>query len=169
MYLRKYKESDADKILSWISTEREFRLWSADRYETYPIGPDDINLNYSRCSKADNFYPLILVDEKENIIGHLILRNPGENKEIVRFGFIIVDNKVRGKGYGKSLLNLAIKYAKEELSATEISLGVFKNNESAYNCYCSVGFKEVKAEKGAYMYEDEIWDCAEMILYEHNQ
>lgn len=37
MILREYKETDANVILSWIKNEREFRLWSADRYETYPI------------------------------------------------------------------------------------------------------------------------------------
>ena len=37
MKFRSYKEDDASIILSWISNEREFRLWSADRYENYPI------------------------------------------------------------------------------------------------------------------------------------
>ena len=40
MNLRDYKESDAIEILSWIDSEREFRLWSADRYEKYPAIPE---------------------------------------------------------------------------------------------------------------------------------
>ena len=164
MILRKYKETDAEKILSWIECERDFRLWSADRYGEYPIKAEEINLNYKQCSEAGGFFPVMLVDEEENVIGHLILRNPGGDKTIVRLGFIIVDHRIRGKGYGKALLNLAIKYAREELSAREINLGVFKNNENAYNCYLSVGFKEIGIEKDAYRYENESWDCVEMIL-----
>ena len=44
--LRTYKEEGADKILGWISNEREFRLWSADRYEKYSASASDINDNY---------------------------------------------------------------------------------------------------------------------------
>lgn len=164
MYLREYIETDAEKILSWICDERAFRLWSADRYGEYPITPDEINQNYKECSKNSGFYPMTLIDDDENVIGHLILRNPTEDKSIIRLGFIIVDNKVRGKGYGKRLLERAIKYAKEELLAKEINLGVFKNNEGAYRCYTSIGFKEVGIEHNAYTFNGEPWACAEMLL-----
>ena len=107
---------------------------------------------------------MTLIDDDEKVIGHLILRNPTEDKSIIRLGFIIVDNKARGKGYGKKLLELAIKYAREELFAQEINLGVFKNNEGAYRCYASIGFKEVGIEYNAYNFNGEHWDCVEMVL-----
>lgn len=163
MNFRAYKEDDAKEILSWIKDEREFRLWSADRYNNYPAIPSDINDNYLECQKTQNFYPFTLEDEGK-IIGHLILRNPGEDKRMVRLGFIIVDRSIRGKGYGKKLINEAIKYAKEELGAKEINLGVFTSNKSAYECYKSVGFNVVDVEKDAYQFYNEQWDCAEMIL-----
>lgn len=163
MNFRKYKNEDANEILSWIETEREFRLWSADRYEKYPALPSDINSNYSECQKISNFYPFTLEDDGK-IIGHLILRNPGEDAEVIRLGFIIVDKKMRGKGYGKKLIKEAIKYAKEELGAKEINLGVFTANDSAFKYYKSVGFNVVNIEKNSYQFYDEQWDCAEMIL-----
>lgn len=166
MYLRKYLESDAEIILSWIADERAFRLWSADRYGEYPITPNEINQNYRECNKTGGFYPMTLIGDNEDVIGHLILRNPTEDKSIIRLGFIIVDNKVRGKGYGKKLLELAIRYAREDLLAQEINLGVFKENEGAYKCYTSVGFKEVGVEHNAYTFNGETWDCVEMILNE---
>lgn len=164
MYLRKYLETDAEKILSWIADERAFRLWSADRYGEYPITADEINKNYRECCENGGFYPVTLVDDDENVIGHLILRNPTEDKSIIRLGFIIVDNSIRGKGYGKKLLELAIRYAREELFAKEINLRVFKDNEGAYKCYTSVGFKEVGVDRNAYTFNDETWECVEMIL-----
>ena len=48
IYLRGYINSDADEIVSWISNERDLRLWSADRYGNFPIKADDINNNYNR-------------------------------------------------------------------------------------------------------------------------
>lgn len=163
MLFREYKEDDAKQILSWIKDEREFRLWTADRYDTYPILPSDMNNNYIQCKKMSNFYPFTL-EEDGNIIGHIILRNPGENKEIVRLGFIIVNNKMRGQGYGKKLIKEAIKYAREKLEVKEINLGVFTNNESAYKCYKAAGFNVVNMEKAVYEFHNEKWDCAEMIL-----
>ena len=49
MEFRKYQKEDAKEILSWIKTERDFRLWSADRYDKYPIKAEDINTNYEKC------------------------------------------------------------------------------------------------------------------------
>ena len=40
MILRKFEAADGTAILSWIKNEREFRMWSADRFEDYPITPD---------------------------------------------------------------------------------------------------------------------------------
>ena len=61
-------------------------------------------------------------------------------------------------------MKLTIKYAKEELNASEINLGVFKDNVSAHKCYTLVEFKEKSIEKFAYYYEDEAWDCIELFL-----
>ena len=163
MKLRQYRNEDAQKILSWIKSEREFRLWSADRYKEYPASPDDINNNYSECEKDGAFYPFTLEDNGKTI-GHLILREPEKGKRIIRMGFIIVDNGIRGKGYGKILIREAIKYAEEELLAEEINLGVFTKNEGALHCYQSVGFKTIRIDEKAYNFHGEDWNCAEMIL-----
>ena len=161
--LRNYKKSDAKTIISWIKNERELRLWSADRYNDYPITENDINKNYEECQKDNNFYPLTL-EENNKVIGHLILRYPNIEKDIIRLGFIIVDNTERGKGYGKKLINEAIAYAKRNYNPREINLGVFTNNASALECYKKSGFEIVEIEKSAYKFHDEEWDCAEMIL-----
>lgn len=163
MKFRPYKEEDAKEILTWIKNERELRLWSANRYKNYPISPSDINNNYIESKKISNFYAFTLEDDGK-IIGHLILRIPGENKETIRLGYIIVDSSIRGKGYGKKLIEEAIEYAKNELGAKEINLGVFTNNEKALKCYKSIGFEEIAIEKNAYQFYDEQWDCVELVL-----
>lgn len=163
MKLRTYNEDDAKTIIKWINNERELKLWSADRYGTFPITATDINNNYHECIKTSNFYPMTLEDDGE-IIGHLILRNPDNKLDTIRLGFIIVDPSKRGMGYGKKLINEAISYAKNELNAKEINLGVFANNKNAYNCYKHAGFVDVNIEKNAFIYHDESWDCIEMVL-----
>ncbi len=164
MNFRNYIETDANEIIKWITDERALKLWSADRYNSYPIKAEDINNNYNEYKSLGNFYPMTLVDE-DKIVGHIILRNPDKDKsDVIRLGFIIVDSSLRGKGYGKKLIEEAIKFAKDKLLAKEINLGVFENNESAYYCYKSVGFKEIRVDKNAFQFENENWNCVEMVL-----
>ena len=162
MQLRKYKNEDAKTIAKWIKNERELRLWSADRYENYPITEFDIINNYKECQRSNNFYPLTLVD-KNNIIGHLIIRNPCEDLLIFRLGFIIINPYYRKQGYGKKIINEAIEYAKKNYNAKNFNLGVFIDNENALNCYLNAGFKIIDIEKNVFKFYDEYWDCVEMV------
>ena len=148
--LRPYKPCDAKTIVSWIKDEIAFRKWCSDRFEKYPILAEDINDKYfshnGDCVEEDNFYPLTAFDET-GIIGHLILRFTNEQKKTIRFGFVIVDDAKRGKGYGKEMLILAQKFAFDILKAEKITLGVFDNNPSAYYCYKAAGFQDVHMDK----------------------
>lgn len=148
--LRPYKPCDAKTIVSWIKDEIAFRKWCSDRFEKYPILAEDINVKYFNhngdCVEEDNFYPLTTFDET-GIIGHLILRFTDEQKKTIRFGFVIVDDAKRGKGYGKEMLILAQKFAFDILKAEKITLGVFDNNPSAYYCYKAAGFQDVQMDK----------------------
>lgn len=157
MKLRKFILSDASTILSWTKNKSEFRKWSADRYPNYPAMPEEMEQQYD----ADNIHPLTAEDEEGKIIGHIMIRipNPAQPQN-VRLGFIIVDDSKRGKGYGKQLIIQAIEYAKQNLNASNISLGVFENNPSALHCYESVGFKKIGLDQ--YPIDGEIWECIEM-------
>lgn len=163
MVLRDYEEEDAKEIIKWIHNERELKLWCADRYNKYPITDSDINEFYNSAKEQSFFCPLILEDNGK-AIGHIILRKKDPNKNVIRLGFVIVDSSIRGKGYGKKLLEEAIKYSKEKLNAEKLSLGVFTVNKPAYECYKSVGFKTIIVEKNSIQFYDEYWDHAEMIL-----
>lgn len=143
--LRQYKPCDADKIVSWIKDEDTFHKWSLDKFGDFPITGKTINSKYIEnngdCIENDNFYPVTAFDES-GAVGHLILRYIDEEKRVIRFGFVIVDASKRGKGYGKQMLTLAIKYAFDIFGAKKITLGVLDNNKPAYYCYKAAGFKE---------------------------
>ncbi len=167
--LRPYKSCDAKTIISWIKDEISLRKWSSDRYESFPITEDDMNRKYMDCNgdciDRDNFYPMTAFDDS-GIVGHLIMRFTDEEKQTLRFGFVIVDDSKRGKGYGKEMLLLATKYAFEILKAQKVTLGVFENNSSAWYCYKSAGFKDVSSESEVYYdVSGEKWKCIEMVQY----
>lgn len=165
--LRPYKMSDAKTIIAWCKDETAFRKWTSDRYENFPITEIDMNKKYidnnGDCIKPDNFYPMTAFDES-GIVGHLIMRFTDEEKTVLRFGFVIVDDTKRGKGYGKEMISLSLKYAFEILKADRVNIGVFENNMSAYYCYKAAGFKDVEAEEMICELFGEKWKVLELEL-----
>lgn len=153
--LRPYNINDADTILSWNKDESAFYKWSAGILGEYPISKEQFSF-------VNNLMAFTAIDDDE-IVGFFTMRRPSESFDVLRFGFVIVDPEKRGKGYGKRMLLLGVKYAKEIFGANKISLGVFENNESAYLCYRAVGFKDVALEETeTYTVLGEEWKCLEL-------
>ena len=153
--LRPYDTNDAAKILSWSEDERSFYKWSAGVLGEYPITKEQFGF-------VNNLMAFTAIEDDE-IVGFFTMRRPSESIDELRFGFIIIDPEKRSKGYGKAMLQLGVKYAKEILGANKISLGVFENNESAYHCYKAVGFKDVALEEiETYTILGEEWKCSEL-------
>ena len=157
MRLQPFNPDDAATILSWCKDKHAFRLWSANRYKDFPAKSEEMMEQY----KGNNMYPLTAVVDNL-VIGHILLRYPPEDKAVIRFGFVIVDDSKRSMGYGKQMLSLAIDYAQQELGAKRITLGVFCDNPSAVECYKSVGFRIIGMN--SYVIDEEEWKGWEMEL-----
>lgn len=151
--LRPYKSCDSKYIINWLKDENIFRKWGGDRFGSFPISAniidDKYRLNNGDCVEQDNFYPWTAFDES-GIVGHFIMRYIHGDNRILRFGWVIVDNEERGKGYGSQMLRKGLKYAFEILDVEKVTIGVLENNIPAYKCYKAVGFNEIM------MQEDEI-------------
>lgn len=90
--------------------------WCADRYEHYPVTPEDMNSYYERYIKGQHSCAMTMIDGDE-IVGYITLRTPADDTTEQRLGFVIVDDSKRGRGLGKKLVTMAVKYAFEELGA----------------------------------------------------
>lgn len=153
--LRPYNEKDTEIILSWSKDEIAFYKWSAGVLGEYPISKEQFGF-------VNKLMPFTAINDDE-VIGFFTIRRPSENFDELRFGFVVVDPQKRGQGYGKRMLQLGIKFAKEIFDAKKVSLGVFENNESAYYCYKAVGFQDIVLEKTEkYTVLGEEWKCLEL-------
>ena len=162
--LRQYLPSDAAVITSWLKSEYLMRRWSADRYERYPVTPEDMNAYHARYIDGQHSRALTMTDG-DDIVGYITLRVPADDTTEQRLGFVIVDDSKRGCGLGKALVSLAVRYSFETLGATKVSLGVFENNPSAIHCYEAAGFHRVSLrETESYECLGETWNCIEMEL-----
>ncbi len=153
--IRPYKSTDANTILSWCQDERAFYQWTAGVMGEFPITNNEFSF-------VENLMPFTVFDEN-GILGFFTYRNPNDNMDELRMGFVIVAPNERGKGYGKAMLQLGLKYAFEIYGAKKVSLGVFENNAPAYHCYKTVGFEDVVLdEMETYRVLNEEWTCKEL-------
>lgn len=155
--IRPYKSTDVTTILSWCQNEKTFYQWTGGVLGNYPITQTEFSAVESRM-------PFTAFDET-GIIGFFTLRNPNESLDELRFGFVIVDPDKRGKGYGKEMLRLGLKFVFEMYGAKRASLGVFENNLPAYYCYRAVGFDDIGLDttKTRCLLGEE-WKCKELII-----
>ena len=123
--LRPYKKEDADTILSWSKDEKAFYQWSAGIMGKYPITRDEFGF-------VESLMAFTAFDENGNV-GFFTLRNPDGKTDELRIGFVIVDPERRGCGTGKEMLLLGLRYAFDIYGAKKVSLGVFENNDPAYD------------------------------------
>lgn len=164
MILRAYEPADAAVICTWLRTEEELYRWSADRYNSFPLRAVDIDRQYAAQAAGGRFFPLSAADEAGRLLGHFIIRYPdAANAASVRFGFVIVDPALRGRGLGQEMLRLGIRYARESLRATRIDLGVFADNTAARRCYEALGFREYGRQP--YATPIAAWECIDMELF----
>lgn len=155
--LRQYKEADASTILSWCKDEVSFCKWTAGLMGDYPISEKEFEF-------VSSLMAFTAFDEN-GIIGFFTLRSPREVLDELRFGFVIVDPKKAGQGYGKEMIQLGLKFVFEIYKAKKASLGVFENNMPAYYCYKAVGFNEINSnEVTTYNLLNEKWNCIELII-----
>lgn len=112
--IRPYRPEDCQSILSWCGDERAFYQWSAGVLGNYPVTQKEFDF-------VEKLMPFTAFDET-GIVGFFTLRQPGENADELRFGFVIVKPDMRGKGYGKEMLRLGIKFAFEVYKAKRVSL-----------------------------------------------
>ena len=158
--LRPYRKNDSHKIVTWAQDENTFYKWSEGRLGGFPVSAERMEQAVSGRIDNEKYFPFVAFDE-DGIEGFFTLRQPGEVSGELSFGYVILNPEARGKGYGKQMLQLGIKFAFELYGASKVTLEVFENNPSAYHCYKAVGFIE-NGYSLTYNIGNEEWKSIEM-------
>jgi len=159
--LRKFQNEDADIIATWLKDEVTFSKWCARLLPNFPVQPQDLINRYEESYQnlKDDFIPLVACDG-DRVVGSLFLRML--DKETARIGFVIVDDSLRGKGYGREMLKLTLDYARKNKQAKRATLGVYSNNPGAHKCYQMAGFVDQDRDPIMCDIMGEQWECIEM-------
>ena len=163
MRLRPYiKSKDFKYIAGWIENERNHALWCANNFP-YPITAEAFHVFLEKTMEEWAMNAFAVTDDCGKIVGFFRYSVNTESNE----GFlasVIVDNKLRGKGYGKEMIRLALRYAFEMTGAELVQLNVFTENVDAKRCYERLGFVERSVEKAVFAYQDELWSRCNMAI-----
>lgn len=89
---------------------------------------------------------LVVADKKRKVLGFAMLRLLGDDAELMT---IAVDQKMRGKGLGKALLEACFADLMTS-SAKRMILEVAADNPAAIHLYNKLGFKQIGERQGYY-------------------
>lgn len=158
--LRSYEPSDGDVVAGWFRQERTMRLWSANCYDHFPITGADINGHYDEYGDNPDFRAFMVCDGVVPVGHFALLRRPAGE---VRVLYVVVDDRRRGRGYGRKMMDLCARYAFEYFGAEKLTLCVFEQNEIARRCYEKSGYREAPPHRTVELMGEQ-WLCMEMAL-----
>ena len=153
---------DYDEIKNWISDERTHAMWCANLIH-FPTEKDNFEEVMDGVAQRFGDSPYVATSEDGKLIGFFCYSvNLETNEGMLKF--VVTNPDYRGKGYGKEMLKLAVKYAFEITKVEAVHLNVFPENERAKKCYESVGFTERRNDKNAFSFKNESWGRCNMII-----
>ena len=154
MELRAFEKEDHDLLIGWIDSGKLNYQWGGPNFK-FPLDSAQIG---KHCSQPEVF-PFVFVVSGESA-GYVELFKVSESH--FRICRVFVSNRFRGRGLSKLMLSQLIDLAKEEYSASLLSLAVFERNTIAKNCYESLGFSVASIENGTRSFDGEVWGLLRM-------
>lgn len=153
MQIRPYNEQlDFMYIKKWISDERTHALWCANLIP-FPLSADSLH-QYLIEHENDRGY--VFVDKEDRPAGFFIyVINEEEKSGFLKF--IMVDNRLRGQGYGTEMLKKFLQFTYGNMDVSSVKLSVFDVNAGAQKCYEKAGFTMIENTPDAFSYRDEMW------------
>lgn len=152
MRIRPFRESDSSYIGQWIEDERQHALWCANQL---PFGFSGQEFTQDvRKGEEQGSSSFTAVREDGEPVGYFYLNIRNEDS----YGFmgkIIVDSRERGKGYGRQMMELAVRYAFELADLDRLELMVFEENAAARALYGKIGFREAEYQPESFPLGEE--------------
>ena len=163
MRLRPYIDcKDFDEIKNWIREERAHAMWCANLI-SFPIERDNFTKVMQEAAEKFGDSSFVATSDDGQLLGFFCYSANLETNEGM-LKFVIINPKYRGKGYGREMLKLAVKYAFDITGVKTVQLNVYPENTRAKKCYEAVGFTERKTDLNAFTYKDESWGRCNMII-----
>lgn len=157
IYLKQLLPEDvSNKYIEWMNNE-EIIQFLESRWKSYSL--EDLK-EYVRImnKKNDNCIFGIFLKNNNEHIGNIKIGNINQIHRHAEIGLIIGDKNIWGKGYGTESINLATKYAFEEINLNKLFAGIYSNNIASYKAFLKAGYREVGILKKHRFYKGNFID-----------
>lgn len=163
MRIRPYiSDLDFNEIKNWITDERMHAMWCANLIR-YPLQKGNFDETLEQLSVRYEDCPFAALTDEGKTVGFFCYSvNKETNEGMLKF--VMIDPELRGRGYGREMVRLAVKYGFEFTGAKAVQLNVFSENINARKCYLSAGFKERSNTDNAFCFRDEMWTRCNMVI-----
>ena len=163
--LQPFYESDFSKLIAEVTDARFLLQWAGPKY-TYPLDVTQLSETLANTIGRKASYQVFkaIRPDTSETVGHIQLMDIDYKAASCVLGRVLIFQKYRGNGFGKAMLEKAVKFAFENLYLAEITLGVFDFNTPAIDTYKSIGFFEFQCNKGARQFQNESWNVIKMKL-----
>lgn len=138
--LRPLKRRDCESIVLWLQEERQFSMWSMGTFH-YPLTIAQLEDYMVQVEREEDAWSMAALDKEGRLVGHFAVRKANYQENCAYLGFIVVDPEQRGKGFGKEMVTMAVRYAFEVMKVNKVTLNVIEENRAALACYLSIGFQ----------------------------
>jgi ribosomal protein S18 acetylase RimI-like enzyme len=140
--LRTATRSDLDAVLPWIKDQCSLVMWAGPGL-SYP--PSRESFWKSIGASPQNTFCLVSTAGEMAGFGQALTPARG----IVHLARLIVDPRMRGKGYGRILCLRLMETSRSRQSVRRFTLNVCRDNDAAFRLYRSLGFqRNVERDSG---------------------
>lgn len=163
--LQPFNEGDFSPLITEIPDSRFLLQWAGPKY-TYPLDATQLSDTLANTIGAKPSYQVFkgIRPDKLKTVGHIQLMDIDYNSASCILGRVLIFQKYRGNGLGKEMVQMAVKFAFENMCLSEVTLGVFDFNTPAIDTYKSIGFAQFQFNKGARQFQTESWNVIKMKL-----
>lgn len=142
---------DAERIVTWVPTLAEAIAFGGPQLPFPLTGPAFLAAAAGRR--------VLVLREDALAVATGSLRAVGEHT--VRIGWVLVDPKRRGAGWGRRLLTALIAEAARSPDVSSLELGVYQHNVAARRLYDSLGFSDSGRRRHTCV-DGELWTSPEL-------
>ena len=135
--LRRITDADTDKIIRWRNMPHVVE-WFIYRAEVTRADHEKWLAEQVGTGRVEQF--IITVKDGNREIGSQYFTHIDPEAGSAEFGIFIGEPDALGKNYGTEVLQLALKYAFEEMHLREVTLRALAHNERAIRSYENCGF-----------------------------
>lgn len=168
MEINRFKDSDANEIVTWFTSLEDYVLWGGRTFG-WPLEAASIiersqepQVELYTFSESSALSELNSNGNHTKLIGFMEFQRMSDSE--LRFCRVAIHPHHRGKGFGQSMIESALKAAKQIPDITTISLAVFQQNIGAKRCYDKAGFLVVDKEPKFKEFNGNTWPLYQMEL-----